>query len=146
MKASTLASALLLFTGLTAASATHAQLTVGYYQSGLPAVGIGYGLLDGRLLQEARVDMDNFVEDSAVEVVATYAFFRRDDYEAYAGTGLRFGTLPALPALLGVRAYPFATRRVGVQVEAAGLLLTDEVGDGLILRGSIGAHVRFGEE
>ena len=136
--------ALLAFLLAATATAARAQLTVGYYQSSLPFVGVGYGLLDERLLPEVRIDMDNFLENGAVEVVGTYAFFRRDDYEAYAGTGLRFGTLQALPALLGVRAYPFAERRVGVQLEAASLLLTDEIGDGLILRGSIGVHVRLG--
>ena len=138
---------LLLLTALLAAGlSSHAQLTVGYYQSSLPFVGIGYGLLDGRLLPEARIDMDNFVEDSAVEVVGTYAFFKREDYEAYAGAGLRFGTLQSIPILLGVRAYPFVKRRVGVHLEAANLFLTDEVGDGLILRGSLGVHVRFGKD
>ena len=91
--------------------------------------------------------MDRFLGDGSVELVGTYAFFERGDYEAYAGVGLRFGVVEGVPILLGVRAYPFARKRVGLHLETAGLLLSESDGvSEMLLRGSLGVHVRFGED
>lgn len=121
--------------------AAAAQLTVGYHYSNLPFVAIGYELLDGRLRPEARFGTDNLIESTTVEIVATYAFYRRADHEAYAGAGARFVFFEGVPLLLGVRAYPFASERFGVQLETAGIVGGE---DGALLRGSLGVQVRLG--
>ena len=134
---------------LLAATGARAQFGVSFHQSNLPFVGLQYELLDGRLVPEMRLGVDNFIEDTSVEIIASYVVHRREDYGIYVGLGLRPPgiVIEGLVLPVGVRAYPFARQRVGLQVEAAllGLFAGDSPGESLgVLRGSAGIHVRLG--
>lgn len=129
---------LLLLTLLCTAHLSYGQFGISYHQSSLPFLGVNYGFTD-RFSAEIRLSTDMYFEDFSPELVATYNYLKREDYELYAGIGGRANNLSGLVIPLGLRVYPFEAKAFGFHVEVAPLI--GEY-DG-ILRGSLGINYRF---
>jgi hypothetical protein len=131
--------AVLFFGTITAAMA---QLSVGYHQSNVPFAAIGYEISD-RLMPELRISTDIIINNFSPELVLTYQFLHKPDYELYAGLGYRANTFqgPLLP--VGLNIFPFDRKNFGFHVELAPILVIEST---TILRGSWGIRYRFGAD
>ncbi|EMR02628.1 hypothetical protein [Cesiribacter andamanensis] len=125
---------------LTASISSFAQLSVGYHQSSLPMLAIGYEI-KGRLMPELRLATDiDLEEDFSPELVLSYQVLDKSSYEVYAGLGYRANAFqgPLLP--LGLNLYPLERKAFGFHLELAPILVVES---GLVLRGSWGIRYRF---
>ena len=116
---------------------TFGQWGVSYHQSNLPFAGVNYQL-NNRIRAEFRVGTDQYVEELSVEGVVTYDLVKKDDYELYAGLGVRTNDFTGLVIPVGLNVYPFSAKQFGFHIELAPIF--DESG---ILRGSWGIRYRF---
>ena len=119
-----------------------AQFGVSFHHSGLPFLGANFEIND-RIRPEIRVGTDVFWEEISGELVLTYDILDTDDYEFYAGAGLRVHEFPGAVIPIGLNFYPFDEKRFGFHIEAA-LLFVEHDAD--ILRGSWGIRYRFRNE
>lgn len=122
---------------LLAPSLVFGQFTVNYNQSSLPFFGMSYEIKD-KLRPEVRIGMNTFFDDASIEGVLTYDVLNKDEYEFYAGAGVRTGNFTGLVIPLGFNFYPWTTKNFGFQFELAPI-----IGDQDILRGSLGIRYRF---
>lgn len=120
---------------------TYGQLGLSYHQSSLPFMGINYGFAD-RFAAEVRLSTDMYFWDFSPELVVTYNYFDKEDYELYAGIGGRANNLGGLVLPFGLRVYPFDAKAFGFHLEVAPLLGEH---DG-VLRGSWGINYRLIKE
>lgn len=121
----------------------YAQLSVGYHQSNLPFVFIGYEIGE-RLVPELRLSTDIDLEyDFSPELVLTYQFINKQDYEFYAGLGYRVNLFQGVVFPIGLNIFPFNQQRFGLHIEAAPMI---EIEGSTILRGSWGIRYRFARE
>ncbi|MDB5208011.1 MAG: hypothetical protein JWR72_3086 [Flavisolibacter sp.] len=118
-------------------SVTFGQFGVSFHQSNLPFVGINYEIKD-RLRPELRVGTDNYFEAMSVEGVLTYDLSNKEDYEVYAGLGIRVNGFTGLVVPIGLNIYPLATKQFGLHIE-----LSPIIGESSLLRGSWGIRYRF---
>ena len=135
-----------IFTGLLilfSLSSSFAQLSVGYHQSNLPFVSVGYEI-NKRLMPELRLATDIDLDDNfSPELVLLYQFSNRDAYEFYAGLGYRVNTFQGLVLPVGLNIFPFNQQNFGFHIEVAPLLEPDGA---KVLRGSWGIRYRFIKE
>ena len=114
-----------------------AQFGANFHQSNLPFVGLNYEIKD-RLRPELRIGLDNYFKDISMEGVLTYDILDKDDYEFYAGLGVRSNEFIGLVIPVGVNIYPLTTKNFGFHMELAPIL-----GESYVLRGSWGIRYRF---
>ncbi|WP_031426524.1 hypothetical protein [Flavimarina sp. Hel_I_48] len=113
------------------------QFKVGFHQSNLPFIALGYEIQD-RFTPELRLGSDQFIEDLSIEAVLTYKFINKEDYNFYGGLGYKTTIYEGLVIPIGFNFYPFENKKFGFHIEAAPILLNAD-----ILRGSFGIHYRF---
>lgn len=118
-------------------SNSYSQLNIGYHQSNLPFIAVGYDINE-RITPELRLGIDQFISDLSLEAVLNYKFLKKEDYDFYAGLGYRVNAFEGLVAPVGLNFYPFNEKKFGFHIEAAPILL-----DADILRGSFGIRYRF---
>ena len=118
-------------------SIVFAQFGVSFHQSNLPFVGINYEIKN-KLRAELRLGTDNYFENTSIEGVLTYDLVKKDDYEFYAGLGVRANGFTGLVIPVGLNIYPFTAKQFGFHIEVAPI-----VDDASILRGSWGIRYRF---
>ena len=134
---------ILLFALFLCTQYAHAQLGASIHQSSLPFAGLNYGIGE-RFLPELRFGIDNFIENTSVELCVQYAFVRKETVDVYTGLGGRLNLLQGIVLPAGLNIYPFENKAFGFQMELAGLFLTDAGGE-VVLRGSWGIRYRFVE-
>ncbi len=113
------------------------QLAIGYHQSNLPFISVGYDI-NQRFTPELRVGTDQFLDNLSIEGVVTYKFFQKEDYDFYGGLGYRGNNLVGVVIPVGLNFYPFSEKKFGFHIEAAPIIYDDS-----ILRGSFGIRYRF---
>ena len=91
-----------------------------------------------RIRPAVHIGTDNYFEDIAIEVVATYDILNTDEYEVYAGAGARFNNFSGFVAPIGLNVYPFVDNRLGFKIEIAPI-----IGDDALLRGGAGLRYRI---
>ena len=116
------------------------QLSVGFHQINVPFIGINYEFVD-RLKPEFRLGMDQFLDDLSFEGIVIYDIVNEDDFEFYAGAGVRANGFSGVVIPLGLNVYPFEVKKFGFHIEVAPI-----IGDNDILRGSWGIRYRFGDD
>lgn len=116
------------------------QLGISFHQSNLPFVGINYEI-KGKLRPELRLGTDNYFNATSVEGILTYDLLKKEDYEFYAGLGVRINGFTGLVIPIGLNIYPLSTKQFGFQIE-----LTPIIGEDNILRGSWGIRYRFNKK
>lgn len=121
------------------ASICHGQIGIAYHQSNLPFVGINYEFKD-RFRVEPRIGVDNFLDDVSIELIATYDVVNKQDFEIYAGFGLRAGDFSGPVVPVGLNLFPFEDKRFGFHMEIAAVAFFE---DDSVLRGSWGIRYRF---
>lgn len=114
-----------------------AQITVGYNQSNLPFVSVGYEIKE-RIKPELRIGTDTFFDNIPFEGVFVYDFLNKPDYEFYAGLGVRSQDFTGLVVPIGLSFYPLANSSFGFNIELAPI-----IGESTILRGSGGIRYKF---
>lgn len=131
---------LLLFFSLS----VQAQLSVGYHQSNLSLLSVGYEIND-RLMPELRLGTNlDWEDDVVVEADLLYQFIDRQEYELYAGLGFSaYSDEEGFVVPIGLNLFPFAAKRFGFHIEAAPLVLIES---STIFRGSWGIRYRFAKE
>ena len=128
---------------LASLTASYAQFSVGYHQSNLPFVSLGYEI-KGRLLPELRLSTDiDLDEYFSPELVLTYQFINKQYYEVYAGLGYRVNAFQGAVFPVGLNLFPFNQQKFGFHIEVAPLIEPDGA---KILRGSWGIRYRFARE
>ena len=127
--------AILFFTVLP--SLAFAQFGVSFHQSNLPFAAFNYEIKN-RLRPELRIGTDNYFEDLSVEGVITYDIVNKEDYEFYAGIGIRAEDFSGVVVPIGLNLYPFTDKQFGFHIELAPL-----ISDASILRGSWGIRYKF---
>ena len=127
---------------LSTTTAAMAQLSVGYHQSSVPFVSVGYEI-NGRLMPELRLATDIVINNFSPELVLTYQFLNKQHYEFYAGIGYRENTFrgPLLP--VGLNIFPFDRKNFGFHIEVAPII---GIESSTIIRGSWGIRYRFTED
>lgn len=113
------------------------QLGISFHQSNLPFLGLNYEIKN-KIRTELRVGTDNYFDAVSVEGIITYDVLKKEDYEFYAGLGIRTNGFTGLVIPIGLNIYPLTTKQFGFQIE-----LSPIVGDENILRGSWGIRYRF---
>lgn len=126
-----------LYLALMAPLAGLAQFTAAYHQSGLPFVAISYEFKE-RYKPEVRLGTDIQLQDVPVELVGLYDILQHEDFEFYAGFGIRQGIFPGAVVPVGLNVYPLPEKKFGFHMELATIIGEDE-----ILRGSLGIRYRF---
>ncbi len=116
------------------------QFGINIHQTNLPFVGLNYEIKD-KLRPELRIGTDDYFENISMEGIITYDFLNKDDYEFYAGLGIRANAFTGLVIPFGINIYPLATKKFGFHIELAPI-----IGDSDILRGSWGIRYRFIKE
>lgn len=129
--------AVLIIAFFIASHACLAQFGVGMHQSNLPFASLSYEIRD-RLRPELRIGVDNYLEDIYGEGVVVYDILNKNDYEFYAGVGLKTEPIAGVVVPIGLNFYPLATKKFGFHIELAPIL-----GEEDILRGSWGIRYRF---
>ncbi len=124
---------------ITLSSHAFAQFTVAYHQSNIPSVALSYEFFD-RLRPELRIGTDVFFEDVSLEGMAVFDILNHEDYEFYAGVGLRVEEFAGAVVPVGVNVYPFEVKKFGFHIELAPIFGEDYD----VLRGSWGIRWRFG--
>ena len=120
-------------------NATFAQFGVSAHQSELPFIGFNYEFIE-RIRPELRIGTDTYFEDISVEIECSYDILNKEDYEFYAGAGLRFNLFDGVVIPVGLNIYPFASKNFGFQIELSPIFAFD---DDALLRGSWGIRYRF---
>ena len=123
---------------LTTSSMAFSQPGVAYYQSSIPSFAVNYEFFE-RLRPELRIGTDTFFEDVSIEGIGTFDILNNEDYEFYAGLGIRTEEFQGIVVPIGVNVYPLDTKKFGFHFELAPIF--DEQYD--ILRGSWGIRYRF---
>ncbi len=113
------------------------QLGVSFHQSNLPFIGINYQIKN-KIRPELRIGIDNYIEIISVEAVVTYDLIKKDDYEFYAGLGIRGNDFEGLVIPVGLNIYPLTIKQFGFHIEIAPIF-----GEGTLVRGSWGIRYRF---
>ena len=121
-------------------SNSYAQVNIGFHQSNLPFIGVGYEVSE-KFYPELRLGTDQFIDDISLEAVLTYKFLNKEDYDFYAGLGYRVVDYDGLVIPIGFNFYPFNKKKFGFHIEAAPI-----AGENGILRGSFGIRYRFLKE
>lgn len=116
-----------------------AQFGVSAHQSELPFIGFNYEFND-HLRPEIRIGTDNYFDNISVEIIATYDILNKQDYEFYAGAGVRFNLFDGAVIPVGLNIFPFETKSFGFHIELSPLISFD---DESLLRGSWGIRYRF---
>lgn len=120
-----------------APSIVFGQLGTDFHQSNLPFIGLSYEIKD-RLRPEIRIGIDNYFKDIFAEGILTYDILNNEDYEFYAGLGMRANGFIGLVVPVGINIYPLTTKNFGFHIELAPI-----IGESDILRGSWGIRYRF---
>lgn len=115
-----------------------AQFGVSFHQSNLPFIGFNYQIGE-RWLPELRIGVDNFLNETSLELTANYIVKKTDDVEVYSGLGGRVQSFDGLVIPIGLNIYPFQQKKLGCHIEMAGLVAYDDV----VIRGSWGIRYRF---
>lgn len=118
-------------------SSVYGQFGISFHQSNLPFVGFSYEI-NNKLRPELRVGIDNLFEQTSIEGILTYDLANKEDYELYAGLGLRVNGFAGLIIPLGLNIYPLPTKQFGFHIEIAPI-----IGELSLLRGSWGIRYRF---
>jgi len=113
------------------------QAGISFHQSNLPFVGLNYEI-KGKIRPELRIGTDTYFEDISVEGIVTYDLINKEDYEFYAGLGIRANGFTGLVIPIGLNVFPLTTKQFGFHIE-----LTPIIGEGGILRGSWGIRYKF---
>lgn len=116
------------------------QLGISFHQSNLPFAGLSYEI-NNKLRPEIRFGTDNYFEAMSIEGVLTYDFLKKEEYEVYAGLGVRVNGFTGIVLPLGINVYPFTTKQFGFHMELSPIL-----GDESLLRGSWGIRYRFNKK
>jgi hypothetical protein len=114
-----------------------AQFGVSFHQTNLPFIGLNFEFNE-RIRPELRIGTDNYFNDLSGEVVVTYDIVNHDDYEFYAGAGVRGGVFEGVTIPVGVNVYPLPYKNFGFHIELTPILNEDP-----ILRGSWGIRYKF---
>ncbi|WPP52952.1 hypothetical protein [Catalinimonas niigatensis] len=126
-------------------STASAQVGVSYHQSGLPFVGVQYNFAGQPIMAEFRLSTDRDFDDISPEIVATYSFINKPQHQVYGGLGLRVNVLEGIVFPIGIKVYPIQSfSGLGLHVELAPSIATNEFESENILRGSWGFHYIFG--
>jgi len=113
------------------------QPGISFHQSNLPFVGLNYEIKD-KIRPELRIGTDNYFEDISVEGILTYDLLNKEDYEFYAGLGIRANGFSGLVIPIGLNIFPLPIKQFEFHIE-----LTPIIGEGGILRGSWGIRYKF---
>lgn len=125
--------------------AASAQVGVSFHQSNLPFVGVQYNFGGVPIMAEFRLSTDRDFEDISPEIVATYSFIHKPQHQVYGGLGLRVNVFEGIVIPIGVKVYPLQNfSGLGLHIELAPSIATNEYDSESILRGSWGFHYIFG--
>ena len=113
------------------------QLGISFHQSNLPFVGLNYEIKN-RLRSEVRLGTDNYFDAMSIEGALTYDVSKKEDYEIYAGLGVRVNGFTGLVIPIGINIYPLTTKQFGFHIELAPI-----IGERELLRGSWGIRYKF---
>ena len=116
-----------------------AQFGVSAHQSELPFIGFNYEFSE-HLRPELRFGTDNYFENISIELVATYDILNKEDYEFYAGAGVRLNMFEGMVVPVGLNIFPFQAKSFGFHIELSPIISFD---DSSLLRGSWGIRYRF---
>jgi hypothetical protein len=117
-----------------------AQMRIPFHQSNLLFAGISYEIKN-RLRPELRVGTDNYFDDLSIEGTVTYDPLEREEYEIYAGLGVRTNGFTGLGIPVDLNVYPFPTNKLGFPIELAPI-----ISDNGLLRDSWGIRYRFSKK
>ena len=93
-------------------------------------------------MPELRLSTDTYLGDGSLpELVLTYQFLNKEDYEFYGGLGFRASAFQGLVLPVGFNFFPFEKKKFGFHLELAPI-----VNDNPVLRGSWGIRYRFLKE
>ncbi len=121
----------------------YGQLSLAYHQSNLSFIEVAYEVNE-RFVPSARIGTNVLMEDFVLELAGLYQFKEADEYEAYAGGGIRFGDAAGyddnvyIVIPVGLNVFPFQRKGFGFHMELAPMF-----GGEAILRGSFGIRYRF---
>jgi hypothetical protein len=115
------------------------QFAASYNLSSLPYAGFSYEFNE-RIKPELRIDSNDFFESIAGELIATYDFINKEEFEFYGGLGGRYDNFGGVVLPIGLNLYPIQNKNFGFQLE-----LTPIIGESALLRGSLGIRYRFGK-
>ena len=117
------------------------QFQAGYYQSGLPAVAVGYSI-KGIVTPEFRLGTDLTLNTLAPELNVLVHYLRKEDYNLYLGLGVRpvSDFYPGIVIPVGMQIFPFEQKKCGFHFEASPVIGFESDN---ILRGSVGIRYRF---
>lgn len=124
---------------LTLPFVSYGQFGTNFHQSNLPFLGINYEIAD-RVRPEFRIGTDQFISELSYEGVLTYDVINREDYEFYAGLGVRINDFEGLVLPIGLNIFPFDSKNFGFHIEFAAINNMDAV------RGSWGIRYKFSEK
>ena len=77
------------------------QLGISFHQSNLHFVGLNYEIKN-RLRSEIRLGTDNYFDAMSIEGALTYDVSKKEDYEIYAGLGVRVNGFTGLVIPIGI--------------------------------------------
>ncbi|MFT7381067.1 MAG: hypothetical protein ACI9Z3_000949 [Roseivirga sp.] len=115
-----------------------AQVGVSIHQTNIPFVGFNYQIKD-KYIPELRLGTDTYFENLSVEAVMTRIFKKDDDFQFYAGLGIRLNTFQGLVIPVGLNIYPLENKHFGFHMELAGMIGEE----GELLRATWGIRYRF---
>lgn len=117
-----------------------AQFGVSFHQSNLPFVGLNYEIKN-KLRPEIRVGTDNYFDALSIEGILSYDLFKKQEYDFYAGIGVRVNGFSGIVVPLGLHIYPLSTKQFGFHIELAPIIREES-----LLRGSWGIRYRFNKK
>ena len=135
---------LLFFVILCCTQFAYGQWGVSYHQSNIPFVGVNYDFTQ-RISADLRLSTDLDFYNFSPELVGTYDYVNKTDFELYAGLGGRVNAFGGLVVPIGFRVFPFPNKRFGFHLEVAPILPIGTE-DNAIFRGSWGIRYRFIKE
>jgi hypothetical protein len=127
----------IIFTLIVLPSVGFGQFGISFHQSNLPFIGLNYEMKN-KLRPELRVGTDNYFYATSIEGILTYDVLHKEDYEVYAGLGVRANSLTGLVIPLGLNIYPLTVKQFEFHIELAPI-----IGESSLLRGSWGIRYRF---
>lgn len=130
----------IIFTLIVVPAIAFGQFGISYHQSNLPFAGLNYEIKN-KLRPELRVGTDNYFEAMSIEGILTYDLSNKEEYEFYAGLGVRVNGFTGLVIPLGLNIYPLNTKQFGFHIELAPI-----IGESSLLRGSWGIRYRFAKK
>ncbi len=117
----------------------YGQWGVSVHQSNLPFVGVNYDFTK-RISADLRLGTDLDLYNFSPELLGTYDYVNKTDFELYAGLGARANVLGGVVLPIGFRVFPFENKNFGFHIEVSPIF---SIEDDAVFRGSWGIRYRF---